>query len=205
MCVMRWLQKLDLRILKSVTCQGFSNTEEFYQFCNVGCFWWNFLNNNPICCTYQSLFMTVTNVFGFLQKFSKSWKSCVKEQWPKNHFFKMFDFMSWFLTWGQKEGGNYDRWLTLQGTNKVEYVFIFWWTNQRLKQESVKVELFKPTTPKICIFMLFVYTNSHLTTKPSNFDIKCQSNSESYDWHGLFWTKFKVGKNFSTLRRERVL
>ena len=29
--------------------------------------------------------------------------------------------------------------------------------------------------------MPFVDTNSHLTTKPSNFDIKCHSNSESYD------------------------
>ena len=33
--------------------------------------------------------------------------------------------------------------------------------------------------------MLFVDTNSHLTTKTYDFDIKCQSNSESYDQHGL--------------------
>ena len=51
--------------------------------------------------------------------------------------------------------------------------------------EAVKVELLKPTKPKICIFMPFVDTNSHLTTKPSYFDIKCHSNSESYDRHGF--------------------
>ena len=31
MCVDLWLQKFDIRILKSVTCIGFSNPEEFYQ------------------------------------------------------------------------------------------------------------------------------------------------------------------------------
>ena len=44
--------------------------------------------------------------------------------------------------------------------------------------------------------MPFVDTNSHLTTKPSNFDIKCHSNSESYDQNGFIGTKFKGGQNF---------
>ena len=44
--------------------------------------------------------------------------------------------------------------------------------------------------------MPFVDTNSYLTTKPSNFDIKCQSKSESYDQHGFFGTKFKGGQTF---------
>ena len=34
--------------------------------------------------------------------------------------------------------------------------------------------------------MPFLDTNTQLTTKPYNFDIKCQSNSESYDRHGLW-------------------
>ena len=34
--------------------------------------------------------------------------------------------------------------------------------------------------------MTFLDTNSHLKTKPYNFDIKFQSNSESYERHG-FW------------------
>ena len=44
--------------------------------------------------------------------------------------------------------------------------------------------------------MPFVDTNSHLTPKPYNFDIKCQNNSESYDGHGFFGTKFRGGQNF---------
>ena len=39
--------------------------------------------------------------------------------------------------------------------------------------------------------MPFLDSNSHLTTKPSNFDIKCHINSESYDRHGFFATKFR--------------
>ena len=46
------------------------------------------------------------------------------------------------------------------------------------------------------MFMPFVDTNSHLTTKPSNFDIKCHSNYESYDLHGFFGTKVRGGHNF---------
>ena len=44
--------------------------------------------------------------------------------------------------------------------------------------------------------MPFLDTNSHLTTKPYNFDIKCPSNSESYDQHGFFGTKFRGSQDF---------
>ena len=44
--------------------------------------------------------------------------------------------------------------------------------------------------------MPFLDTNSHLTTKPYNFDIKWQRNSDSYDQHGLFGTKIRGGQNF---------
>ena len=40
--------------------------------------------------------------------------------------------------------------------------------------------------------MPFLDTNSHMTTKPYNLDIKCQCNSESYDQHG---TKLRGGQN----------
>ena len=43
--------------------------------------------------------------------------------------------------------------------------------------------------------MPFLETNSHLTTKPYNFDIKCQSNSESYDRHRFFWDQVQEGYN----------
>ena len=35
-----------------------------------------------------------------------------------------------------------------------------------------------------------------MTTKPYNCDIKCQSNSGSYDRQGFFGTKFRGGLNF---------
>ena len=44
--------------------------------------------------------------------------------------------------------------------------------------------------------MPFLDTNSHLTTKTYNCDIKCQSNSESYDRHGFLGTKFREGQTF---------
>ena len=47
--------------------------------------------------------------------------------------------------------------------------------------------------------MPFLDTNSHLRTKPYNFDIKCLSNSESYDRHSVFGTKFRGGQNFLLL------
>ena len=45
--------------------------------------------------------------------------------------------------------------------------------------------------------MPFLDTNSHLTIKPYNLDIKCQSNSESYDQHGFSGTKIRGGQNLS--------
>ena len=54
------LQKFDLITFKSIACLGFSNVDKFYQGWNFGCFWWNFSNNNLICCTYQNLFTTST-------------------------------------------------------------------------------------------------------------------------------------------------
>ena len=108
MCVKWWLQKCDLIILKSIPCLGFSNTEEFYQSWNFGCFWWNFSNNTHICCKHHNLCMTLTNVFGFLLNFLTSRKSCVKEQWPKTSLFQKFDLTSWFgqIDSWHWEGGN---------------------------------------------------------------------------------------------------
>ena len=89
----------------------------------------------------------------------------------RNLFFKIVDLTSQVVTWGQKEGGiyfipwNHDRWW--QRTNKLEYVFSFWWTNQELKQQSVNVELLKPTTPNICILCcLFTQTATWRPTHP---------------------------------------
>ena len=44
--------------------------------------------------------------------------------------------------------------------------------------------------------MPFLDTNSHLTTKPYNFDIKCHSNSESCDRHSFLGPSLGVGQKF---------
>ena len=59
---------------------------------------------------------------------------------------------------------------------------------------------FKITTPINCIAFHcicrpFVDTNSLLTTKPCNFDIKCQCNYECYEQHnflGPSWGEVKI-------------
>ena len=45
-------------------------------------------------------------------------------------------------------------------------------------------------------FMPFVDTNSHLTTKLYNFDIKCESNSESNDQHIFFGPSLGLVRTF---------
>ena len=83
-------KKSYLKILMRETCLGFINIEEFYRSCNFGCFLWISWNSQPTCCTYQNLCMTFTNIWGFLLNFSRSWKSCVKEQWHKKSLFWNF-------------------------------------------------------------------------------------------------------------------
>ena len=48
--------------------------------------------------------------------------------------------------------------------------------------------------------MPFLDTNTQMTTKPYNFDIKCQCNFESYDRHGFFGTKFRGQHGSNPLR-----
>ena len=68
--------------------------------------------------------------------------------------------------------------------------------DEQIKSLSSKRSKLKPTKHKICIFMAFLDSNSHLTTKPSNFDIKFHINFESYGRHSFCGTKFRVGPNF---------
>ena len=78
-------------------------------------------------------------------------------------------------------------------------------TNQELKQQSVKVELLKPTTPKIC-FLCHLFTKTGTwQPKPSIYlYIKCQSNSESYNRHGYLWASLRGGRIFN-LQCARLL
>ena len=53
---LKWrLQKFNIRILKPVTCIGFSNIEAFYWSCNFGCFWW--------ICLMLNLYVAHTKIF----------------------------------------------------------------------------------------------------------------------------------------------
>ena len=60
----------------------------------------------------------------------------------------------------------------------------------RDKAENSQSELFKFTTPNDCLCMPFGDRKSLLTTKPYNFDIRCQCNSESYEQHSFRWEVF---------------
>ena len=96
-------------------------------------------------------------------------------------------FYIWFLTPYKKENGinwNHDIWLSQQRTNKIGYALCCWWTNQELKQKTVKVQILRLTTTKKVFVMPFGDTNTHLMTEQYNFYIKCNGNSESYDQHG---------------------
>ena len=110
--------------------------------------------------------------------------------------------MSCFVTQGQKEGGLYlgpwncNKWMSQQRTHKFEYVFRCWWINQELKQKQSKLNFWNQLQPKRAFLCRFWTKNSHLSTKPYNFDIKYPSNSESYDHHGFFGTMFRGGQSF---------
>jgi hypothetical protein len=134
------------------------------------------------------------NVFGFLLNCSTSWKSCVKEQRP--HLCITFTFLfyltSWFVIWGLKEGGIYfeslKSWLmTASAQDKQRWIFFRLLVNKlrAYAVKAVKVDLLKQTTPKNCIIMPFLDTNSYLTTKLYHFDIKCQCKigRTHFFWH----------------------
>ena len=123
-------KKLYLKILMRVTCLGFSNIEEFYQSCNFGGFWWIFENIKPTCCTYQNLCMTFTNILCFLLNFSTSWKSCVKEQWPKKSLFWNFWLNVMICDSRPKRGWNIFRSLkswSMNESTKVTLIWICFW------------------------------------------------------------------------------
>ena len=79
--------------------------------------------------------------------------------------------------------------MTDDGFNKGHTNFnmfsVFWWKkNRSLSSRQSKLNFWK-LHPTIVFCMPLVDTNSNVTTKPYNLDIKCQSNSESYDQYSL--------------------
>ena len=61
-----------------------------------------------ICCSYQNLCVTFTNILGFLLNFLTSLKNCVKGQWPKKSLFP--------YCW------RHDLWL--EAKKKEEYIWV---------------------------------------------------------------------------------
>ena len=89
----------------------------------------------------------------------------------------------------------------LEAKKRVEYplvpeIMIDDWVNKghtNLNMFSVVGEQIKSLSSKQSKLNFW---NQTIKTKPYNFDIKCQSNSESYDRHGFLGTKFRRGQNF---------
>ena len=79
-------------------------------------------------------------LFCFLLSFSTSWKSCVKEQWPKKLLFQKCWHIVMICNLRSKKGWNIfeflKSWQITESAkdNETEYVFSFWWTNYEVKQ-----------------------------------------------------------------------
>ena len=56
-------QKFNFTNLKTITCLGFFNIEEFYWSCYFGFFWWILFTVKPICCAYRNCRRIFTNIF----------------------------------------------------------------------------------------------------------------------------------------------
>ena len=176
-------KKLYLKILMRETCIGFFNIEEFYRHCNFGCFLWIFLNIKPTCCTYQNLPMTFTNILGFCLNFSTSWKSCVKEQWPKKSLFwnfwlnvMIFDLRlkrGWNILWFLKS------WEMTDSTKDTQILICFLLLVN--KSGAYEVNSQSWTFETNYTQKLHFYDASGHKQPPDNqtynLDIKCQSNS----------------------------
>ena len=115
----------------------FFNIKEFYQSCNFG-----FLTSGGFLLLSSLYFISKSSYdlcryFRFFLNFSTSWKSWVKEQWPKISLFSKKKYLTaWFVSWGQKRGGIYlsssnpDYWPSPQRTHKVVYALIQFLVNK---------------------------------------------------------------------------
>ena len=76
-------------------------------------------------------------------------------------FFLIFDFTSWFVTQGQKEGGiyfgpwNHERWLSQQRTHKFEYVSFVGEQIRSLSRKQSKLNFWNQLHPKIAFLCRF--------------------------------------------------
>ena len=176
--------------MASLTCLGFSNIEDFNQSCNFNYLWWIFKNIRPKWCAYQNLCTTFTNISGFPLNFSTSWKSCIKEQWPKKSRF--FYILTKF----------HDLWL--KAKKRVEYtkvpeIMIDDWVNKghtNLNMCSVfgkQIRRLSSKLPKLSFCNQLHPKTKFLCCFWTPTAIKCQNNSVSYERQGFFGTNFRGG------------
>ena len=86
--------------------------------------------------------------------------------------------------------------LVYEGYMKL-YIFSFFAENLGVYAISSQSYFVNTNITKNDIFMQFLDTNSHLKTKPYNFDIRCQCNSKSYpQYFFCCCTKFRKGISF---------
>ena len=143
------------------------------------------------CTLYILKSLTFTNVFVFLINFSTLGKSCVKEQGPKKSLFQIcwLNFRICYLR--PKRGWNIfeslKSWqMNESSTDKWSWICSNFFGEQikDLSSNQSKLTFWNQLHPKLAFVCRFDI-NGFLMTKPSNFDIKCQGNSESYDQHGF--------------------
>ena len=128
-------------------------------------------------------------------------------------FFIFYYLTSWFANWSKKRVKFI--WvpeimindLVHKGHTKLNMLSVFGEQIKSLCSQQSKLNFWNRLHPTQ--FMMFLDTNSHLTTKPYHFDIMCQFNSESYNRHNLlakfrgFRVFFIYGGRF--LQQERVV
>ena len=78
-----------------------------------------------------------------------------------------------------------------KGLTKLNMFSVFDEPFKRLCSKQAKLNFWNQLHQKIDYLCPFLKTNSHLTTKPYNFDLKCRYNLESYYKYGCFDTKFR--------------
>ena len=144
-------------------------------------------------CISKSLY-DLHKYFRFCPQFFNIMKNCVKEQWPKNSPFRNCWLNVMICDSRPKKGGIYlspwipDIWLSPQRTHKVEYVSSFFVEKiKSLCSNQSKFNFWIRLHSKSALLCQFFDTNSHLTAKSHNFDIKCQSNFCKLWLTLLFW------------------
>ena len=105
-CVKWRLLKFNITILKTVTCLGISNIEEFFKSCNVACFLWIKKRYYANILSILKSMYDLQEYFRFSPKTSTSWKMCVKEQWATESLYQKFSLNSMLCDSRPKRGWN---------------------------------------------------------------------------------------------------